>query len=325
MSQTVLVTGAAGFIGSNLVECLINLDYRVVGLDNFDDTYETKIKWNNIQQFGSNERFTLIQGDVRDRDLLHGLFSKYNFDSVIHLAAKAGVRSSLDRPLLYEEVNVQGTINLLEESRSASVGRFIFTSSSSVYGNSTQTPFKEDQPITTPMSPYAASKAAAELFCYTYHHLYELPLVIIRPFNIYGPRQRPGMAIPLFTRKINAGEEIHLFGDGSSTRDHTHVNDFLDGLLKALTYEGCRFDIFNLGYSRPIPLNYLVQLIEESLGKKATIKHLPIQPGDVPVTFADISKAQALLDYQPKIAIEQGIPQFVRWYLNSQPSESYVR
>ena len=325
MSQTVLVTGSAGFIGSHLVERLINLDYQVVGLDNFDDTYEPKIKRDNIQQLGSNERFTLIQGDIRDRDLLHGLFSKHAFDSVIHLAAKAGVRPSLDQPLLYDEVNIQGTINLLEESRLASVQRFIFTSSSSVYGNSTQTPFKEDQRIATPMSPYAASKAAAELFCYTYHHLYELPLVIIRPFNIYGPRQRPGMAIPLFTRKINAGEEIHFFGDGSSTRDHTHVNDFLDGLLKALTYKGCRFDIFNLAYSRPIPLNYLVQLIEESLGKKATIKYLPMQPGDVPVTFADISKAQTLLGYQPRITIEQGIPQFVRWYLNSRPSESYVR
>jgi len=325
MSQTVLVTGAAGFIGLNLVECLIKFNYRIVGLDNFDNSYEPQIKWDNIKQLGSNEYFTLIQGDIRDREFLHGLFSKHNFDYVIHLAAKAGVRPSLDQPLLYNEVNVHGTINLLEESRLASVQRFIFTSSSSVYGNSTQTPFKEDQQITTPMSPYAASKAAAELFCYTYHHLYELPVVIIRPFNIYGPRQRPGMAIPLFTRKINAGEEIHLFGDGSSTRDHTHVSDFLDGLMKALTYEGCQFEIFNLGNSRPISLNFLVQLIEESLGKKATIRHLPIQPGDVPVTFADISKAQAILDYQPKVAIEQGIPQFVRWYLNSQPSESHVR
>jgi len=325
MSQTVLVTGAAGFIGSNLVERLTNLDYRVVGLENFDDSYEPRVKWNNIQQFGSNERFTLIQGDVRDRDLLHGLFSKYAFDSVIHLAAKAGVRPSLDKPLLYEEVNVQGTVNLLEESRLTSVKRFVFTSSSSVYGNSTQIPFKEEQPIVTPMSPYAASKAAAELFCYTYHQLYELPVVIIRPFNIYGPRQRPEMAIPLFTRKIHAGEEIHLFGDGSSTRDHTYINDFLDGLMKALTYEGCRFDIFNLGYSRSIPLNHLVQLIEESLGKKATIKHLPVQPGEVPVTFADISKARTLLGYQPKIAIEQGIPLFVEWYLESQLKESYAR
>ena len=241
MSQTVLVTGAAGFIGSNLVERLINLDYRVVGLDYFDDTREPKIEWCNIQQPGSSERFTLIQGDIRDRELLRGLFSKYDFDRVVHLAAKAGVRPSLDQPLLYEEINVQGTINLLEESRLTSVKRFILSSSSSVYGNSTQMPLKEDQPIATPMSPYAASKAAAELFCHTYHHLYQLPIVIIRPFNIYGPRQRPEMAIPLFTRKIDTGEEIHLFGDGSSTRDHTHINDFLDGLIKALTYEGSQY------------------------------------------------------------------------------------
>ncbi|HEY40928.1 MAG TPA: NAD-dependent epimerase/dehydratase family protein [Dehalococcoidia bacterium] len=324
MSQTVLVTGAAGFIGSHVGERLLDLGYQVVGLDNFDDSYEPQIKRDNIQHLTSNEHYTLIEGDIRDRTLLHGLFTKYTFDNVIHLAAKAGVRPSIIQPQLYEEVNVQGTINLLEESRLTSVERFIFTSSSSVYGNSTRVPFKEDQQIATPMSPYAASKATAELYCYTYHHLYELPMVIIRPFNIYGPRQRPGMAIPLFTRKLNSGEEIQLFGDGSATRDHTHINDFLDGLLTALTYEGCQFDIFNLGNSRPISLDYLVQLIEESLGKKAKIKHLPVQPGDVPVTFADISKAQTILGYQPKIAIEQGIPLFIEWYRNSQPSESYI-
>jgi UDP-glucuronate 4-epimerase len=325
MSQTVLVTGAAGFIGSNLVGCLIDLGYRVVGLDNFDNSYEPQIKRDNIQHLSSNEHFTLIEGDIRGRDLLHSLFTKYSFDSVIHLAAKAGVRPSLDQPLLYSEANVHGTINLLEECRLASVQRFVFTSSSSVYGNNEQTPFKEEQPIATPVSPYAASKAAAELYCYTYHHLYELPVVIIRPFNIYGPRQRPGMVIPLFTRKIDAGEEIQFFGDGSATRDHTHISDFLNGLMKALTYKGCRFDIFNLGNSRPISLNYLVQLIEESLDKKAIIKHLPMQPGDVPVTFADISKAQTLLGYQPKITIEQGIPLFVEWYRNAQLSGNYAR
>jgi UDP-glucuronate 4-epimerase len=324
MSQTVLVTGAAGFIGSHVVERLLDLGYQVVGLDNFDDSYEPQIKRDNIQNLDSNDYFTLFEGDISDRALLHGLFTRYTFDNVIHLAAKAGVRPSIVQSQLYEEVNIQGTINLLEESRLTSIKRFIFTSSSSVYGNNTGVPFKEDQQIATPMSPYAASKAAAELYCYTYHHLYKLPMVIIRPFNIYGPRQRPTMAIHLFTKKINAGEEIHLFGDGSSTRDHTHINDFLDGLLKALTYKECQFDIFNLGNSRPVSLNHLVELIEESLGKKAIIKHLPIQPGDVPATFADISKAQTMLDYHPKITIEQGIPLFVKWYRKVQPSKSYI-
>jgi len=324
MSQTALVTGAAGFIGSHVVERLVELGYRVVGLDNFDDSYEPHIKWNNIQHLSTDERFIFQQGDIRDRALLHDLFSRHDFNSVIHLAAKAGVRPSIAEPQTYEEVNVQGTINLLEESRLASVQRFIFTSSSSVYGSNTQTPFTEDQRTATTMSPYAASKAAAELFCYTYHHLYELPVVIIRPFNIYGPRQRPGMAITLFTRKIDAGEEIDFFGDGSATRDHTHINDFVDGLMKSLTYENCRFDIFNLGNSRPVSLSYLVQLVEETLGKKAIIKRLPMQPGDVPATCADISKAKTVLGYQPRVTIEQGVRQFVEWYRSTQPSKSYA-
>lgn len=325
MSQTTLVTGAAGFIGSHLVERLIDLDYRVVGLDNFDDSYEPHIKWNNIQQLGTDELFILNQGDIRDRALLHDLFSKHAFNSVIHLAAKAGVRPSIAQPQLYEEVNVQGTINLLEESRLAPVQKFIFISSSSVFGDSTKIPFREDQRTGTPMSPYAASKAAAESFCRTYHHLYGLPTIILRPFTVYGPRQRPGMAIHLFTRKIDAGEEIHIFGDGSSKRDYTYVSDIVNGILKALTNKGCQFDIFNLGNSQPVSLNDLVHLIEESLGKKAIIKRLPMQPGDVPITAADISKAKTLLGYQPETTIEQGIRQFIEWYRSEQPSKSYVR
>jgi UDP-glucuronate 4-epimerase len=315
MSQnSVLVTGGAGFVGSHVGERLLRLGHQVVCLDNFDDFYAPDIKWNNIQSYLTNGHFTLVQGDIRDRGLLRRLFSNHVFGSVIHLAAKAGVRSSIDQPQLYQEVNVQGTINLLEECRAAAVEKFVFASSSSVYGVNAEVPFREDQRIDCPMSPYAASKAAAELFCHTYHHLYGLPIVILRLFTVYGPRQRPQMAIHLFTRMIDLGEEISIFGDGMSRRDYTSVSDIVDGILQALTWRGQDFEIFNLGNSRPVALEYLIHLIEDALGKRARTKRLPMQPGDVPITFAEISKAERLLGYQPKTRIEEDIPSFVQWY-----------
>jgi UDP-glucuronate 4-epimerase len=315
--KSVLVTGAAGFIGSHLVERLLLLGYRVVGLDNFDSFYEPAIKRRNIRSVEENTRYSLIQGDIRDTGLLARIFPENDIDLVAHLAARAGVRPSLQHPLLYQDVNIAGTINLLEASRTFGVRRLIFASSSSVYGLNTQAPFSEDAKTDYPTSPYAASKAAAELYCRTYSHLYGLPVSVLRLFTVYGPRQRPEMAIHLFTRMIESGKEISLFGDGTSERDYTYVSDIIDGMIAALTSEDKGFEVYNLGNSHPVGLEDLIRIIEEALGKKARIKRIPMQPGDVPLTYADISKSEAHLGYRPKVSIREGIGLFVRWYRES--------
>jgi len=317
MNSKVLVTGAAGFIGSHLVERLVSLGYEVVGLDNFDDFYPPAVKRENIRTLEAEEGFYMIEGDIRDTDLLTRIFSEHNISLVAHLAARAGVRASLQKPVLYQDVNIRGTINLLEASRTYGVKQFVFASSSSVYGLNTKVPFREDDKVDYPTSPYATSKAAAELFCRTYNHLYGLPVTVLRLFTVYGPRQRPEMAIHLFTRMIDSGEEIPVFGDGTSKRDYTYVSDIINGILQALASQNQGFEIFNLGDSHPIALEYLIHLLEEALGKKAKIKRLPMPPEDMIITFAEISKAQAALAYQPKISIEEGIPLFVRWYLTN--------
>ena len=314
MKETVLVTGAAGFIGSSLVERLCDSGYGVVGLDNFDDFYSPAVKWSNIRSVVEREEFTLVRGDIRDQALLARVFRENHIDQVVHLAARAGVRPSLKDPALYEEVNIFGTINVLEESRKSGVERITFASSSSVYGTNNCVPFKEDDKVAQPASPYAASKAAGELFCYTYNHLYHIPITALRFFTVYGPRQRPEMAIHMFTRMIDAGEEITVFGSEESQRDYTFIDDILDGIIGAMNYRHQGFHIFNLGDSRPVALGYLIQLIEKSLGKKARIKMAALQPGDVPVTFADISKAKHLLNYQPEVSIEAGVARFGEWY-----------
>lgn len=314
MSSKVLVTGAAGFIGSHLVELLLDLGYQIIGLDNFDDFYSPAIKRHNIRNLNGANDFLLEQGDIRDEPLLARIFKTNDIDTVVHLAARAGVRPSIKQPLLYQDINIGGTINLLEASRTCGVKQFIFASSSSVYGLSSSLPFKEDAKLEHPTSPYASSKAAAELFCYTYHHLYDLPVTVLRFFTVYGPRQRPEMAIHRFTRMIDSGEEISVFGDDNSKRDYTNISDIVNGISRALTAQNRGFEIFNLGNSHPISLEYLIQLIEAALGKKAKIKRLPMQPGDVPITFAEISKAKNRLDYQPKVTIEEGISLFVQWY-----------
>jgi UDP-glucuronate 4-epimerase len=317
MKNTVLITGVAGFIGSHLAERLLDKGYQIAGLDNFDDYYPPDIKRRNIHSVGAGDGFHLIEGDIRDVSLINRIFTDYNIGLVAHLAARAGVRPSLKQPILYQDVNIGGTINLLEASRTRGVGQFLFTSSSSVYGSSTSLPFSEDVKLDSPTSPYAASKLAAELFCHTYHHLYGLPVTVIRPFTVYGPRQRPEMAISLFTRQIDSGEEIYVFGDGTSKRDYTHVSDIVDGLMQALTSRNRDFEIFNLGDSRPIELISLIHIIEEALGKKAKIKYLPEQKGDMPVTCADISKAGKYLGYTPRVTIEEGIRRFTEWYRQS--------
>jgi UDP-glucuronate 4-epimerase len=314
VKQVVLVTGAAGFIGSHLAERLLCLGYRVVGLDNFDDFYPPAIKWNNISFLCKRDGFELQLGDIRDMSLLAGIFSRNKVDTVVHLAARAGVRPSLEHSLLYQDINVGGTINLLEASRTYEVKQFLFASSSSVYGLNTRAPFSEEAKVDYPASPYAASKAAAELFCRTYSHLYGLPVVALRLFTVYGPRQRPEMAIYRFTQMIERGQEVILFVDDAASRDFTYIDDIIAGFEAALTFQEKGFNIFNLGAGKSVDLRYLISLIEENLGKKARIKELGPQPGDVPMTLADISKARAILGYQPKIDIAEGITRFIRWY-----------
>ncbi len=282
MNQPVLVTGAAGFIGSHLVQKLIHSGYTVVGLDNFDDYYPITIKRSNTRVLAKEENFQLIEGDIRDSSLLSNIFSKNDFQSVMHLAARAGVRPSIEHPLLYQDVNVTGTLNLLQACRNANVGKFIFASSSSVYGINSASPFSEDANVNRPVSPYAASKASAELFCRTYNHLYNLPIVILRLFTVYGPRQRPEMAIHRFVKQIENDEEINIFGDGTSNRDYTYVEDIVDGFMAALHYQGPSFQIFNLGRGQTVNLSYLVKIIEKALNKKAKIKYAEPAPGDVP-------------------------------------------
>lgn len=308
-----LITGGAGFIGSHLCSSVLDRGDEVVCLDSFNDYYDPKIKEHNIRPLLEHPRFRLVRGDILDVATLERLFASENFDSIVHLAARAGVRPSISQPLLYEKVNVQGTLNLLELCRSHRISRFIFGSSSSVYGKNEKVPFHEDDPVDHPVSPYAATKKAGELICYTYHHLYKISISCLRFFTVYGPRQRPDMAIHKFTRLIDEGKPVPVFGDGSSQRDYTYIDDIIEGVVRALDRcDGYR--IYNLGESKTIELLGLIRLLEEHLDRKATIEHLPPQPGDVPITYADITRAQQELGYRPRYPIEKGIAEFVKWY-----------
>lgn len=311
--MTILVTGGAGFIGSHLVEKLLFQGEQVVVIDNFNDFYPPAYKRENISVAICNPRLTLYEADICNTALCREIFEKHHIEKVVHLAAYAGVRPSIERPLLYEEVNCKGTLNLLEISRIYKVKQFIFGSSSSVYGNNKKIPFSEDDPVNEPISPYAATKRAGELYCYNYHHLYKIPVVCLRFFTVYGPRQRPDLAIRKFTELIDQGQEIPMYGDGTTQRDYTFFSDIVDGVVSTLTKQ-FDFEIINLGNSTPIQLARLIELIEQELGKKAKIKKLPEQPGDVHRTYADIKKAERFLHYRPKVSIEQGIRLFVAWY-----------
>jgi UDP-glucuronate 4-epimerase len=322
--KSVLVTGIAGFIGSHLAEHLLNLGYRVIGLDNFDDFYDPAVKRENIKTLMGDERCQIITGDIRNAAQVADVFKNNNISMVAHLAARAGVRPSLQQPALYQGINVGGTINLLQLSHEFAVERFVFASSSSVYGLNNRVPFKENARIDCPASPYAASKAAGELFCRTYNNLYGLPVTVLRFFTVYGPRQRPEMAIHLFTRMIESDQTISVFGDGKSRRDYTYVGDIIDGIYRALIAPDRGFDIFNLGNSSPVALEYLIRLIEEALDKKAKLRYLPMQAGDMPTTFADISRAEAQLGFAPKTTIEEGVRLFVDWYRKSARSLASV-
>ncbi len=310
--MSILVTGGAGFIGSHLINKLLEDEHSVICLDNFDSYYDPHLKRKNIKHNLGKENFKLVEADVRDKKTLMKIFKENDIEKIVHLAAKVGVRPSIKEPMLYEDVNVRGTLNLLEVCTEFKVENFIFGSSSSVYGNTKKIPFSEDD-IPKPISPYGASKRSAELLCHVYSSLYGIPITCLRFFTVYGPRQRPDMAIHKFTRLISKGEKIEMYGDGSSKRDYTYIDDVVDGMLSALGKE-FNFEIFNLGNSQTVELRHLISLIEETLGKKAEIKQMPEQSGDVPITYADISKAEKLLDYKPQTKIEEGIEKFVKWY-----------
>jgi len=309
--MNVLVTGGAGFIGSHVVERLLGRGERVVVLDDFNDFYDPAVKRRNAAAFASRAR--VVEADIVDAAKLRETFQQGRFDTVVHLAARAGVRPSLAQPELYTRVNIVGTQNLLELAREFRVPKFIFGSSSSVYGVNEKVPFAEADPIFHPISPYAATKLAGEALCHVYHHLYGIDIACLRFFTVYGPRQRPDLAIHKFTRAIAAGKPIEIFGDGSTARDYTYVDDILQGVFAALDRQ-LGYSIINLGESRTVKLLELVGLIEKALGKKAGVRSLPPQPGDVPITFADISKAKRLLDYRPQVGIEEGIARFVDWF-----------
>ena len=309
--MNVLVTGGAGFIGSHTVEALLRRGHRVTVVDDFNDFYDPSVKRRNAMVFRGQAE--LVEADIRDTARLKDVFARGRFETVIHLAARAGVRPSLAQPQLYTEVNVLGTQHLLELARTFGVRKFIFASSSSVYGVNQKLPFSENDPIFKPISPYAATKLAGEGLCHVYHHLYGLDMVCLRFFTVYGPRQRPDLAICKFTRAITDGKPIELFGDGSAQRDYTYIDDILQGIM-ACVERTLGFELINLGESQTTPLRDLVALIERAVGRKAVIQTLPLQPGDVPVTFADISKARRLLGYNPQVKIEDGIPRFVEWF-----------
>jgi UDP-glucuronate 4-epimerase len=311
----ILITGGAGFIGSHLVERLLADGHNVVILDDFNDYYDPKIKRANIAAVSKDVRVHDV--DLRDAQKVASVFRNEKFDAIFHLAARAGVRPSIQQPQLYYDTNVAGTLHLLEGARTSGVERFIFASSSSVYGAAKTVPFSEEEHLTQTLSPYAATKIAGEFLCSTYSHLYKMRIVALRYFTVYGGRQRPDLAIHQFTRKINAGEPIDQFGDGTTRRDYTYIDDILQGTLAALKYGGPPFDVFNLGESDTIQLKDLIAAIEKTLGKKAKINRLPEQPGDMPLTCADISKARKLLGYNPKTKFEDGLPKFVDWFLKS--------
>ena len=313
--KNILITGGAGFIGSHLVDRLLSEGgWKVSVVDDFNDFYDPAIKRANLSVHEANPNYHLFEADLRDRPALESVFSKNEFGCIVHLAARAGVRPSLDQPQLYAETNINGTLNLLELARKHGIRQFVFGSSSSVYGINAKVPFSEDDPIRQPISPYAATKAAGELICHTYTHLYGIRCVCLRFFTVYGPRQRPDLAIHKFARLLSEGKSIPVFGDGSTRRDYTYIEDILAGVRAAIDYTASEYEVINLGESRTVELRELISLLEKELGVEARIDRQPLQPGDVPQTYADISKARNLLGYNPKTQIEDGIQRFVEWF-----------
>lgn len=315
VKKNILITGGAGFIGSHLVDRLLaEGGWEVTVVDDFNDFYSPDIKRANVAEHLSGPNYRLVDADIRDGDKLRKVFDEGEFDCIVHLAARAGVRPSLSQPKLYNETNINGTLNLLELARDFEVKQFVFGSSSSVYGINATVPFAEDDRIHQPISPYASTKAAGELMCHTYSHLFNIRTVCLRFFTVYGARQRPDLAIHKFSRLIADGKPIQMFGDGTTRRDYTYIDDIIQGVCAAIDYKDSMHEVFNLGESETTELNRLIELLEGSLNMRAEIDRQPMQPGDVPVTFADISKAKKLLNYNPQTKIEEGIPKFVEWF-----------
>ena len=311
--RTILITGGAGFIGSHLAERQLELGRRVVVLDNFDPYYEPEVKRRNIVTALGHASYRLVEGDIRNSELLDELFAEARFDAVVHLAARAGVRPSIVDPVLYTSVNLDGTTRLLEACRKHEVERFIFGSSSSVYGNNDKVPFAEDDPVDHPISPYAATKKAGEVLCHAHHHLFGIKVACLRFFTVYGPRQRPEMAIHKFTRMLAAGQPVPRFGDGSSARDYTFVADIVEGICRSI--ERCRgYHVWNLGGSRTVTLSQLLEKIAAGLNVPLLVDEQPQQPGDVDRTWADVGRANSELDWQPELDIDEGLRRFLDWF-----------
>ena len=311
-----LVTGAAGFIGSHLSERLLRDGWTVTGVDNFDAFYDPRVKRANIAGCLANPNFRLMEADIRDAGAMDKALGD-GTDVIVHLAARAGVRPSIAEPVLYMDVNLNGTVTLLEIARQRHIGRFIFASSSSVYGNNEKVPFSEEDNVDFPISPYAATKKAGELICHTYHHLYGIAITCLRFFTVYGPRQRPDLAIHKFARLIEEGKPLPVFGDGTMMRDFTYIDDILSGIVAAI--DRCTdYQIYNLGESQPISVTDLITELENALGKKAIRKFLPTQPGDVERTYADVTKAEIQLGYKPSTPIQTGLARFVAWLRQSE-------
>jgi UDP-glucuronate 4-epimerase len=324
--KNILVTGGAGFIGSHLVDRLLaEGEWQVSVVDDFNDFYDPAIKRENTSRHRKKPNYRLFETDIRDKQALEKVFEASRFQCIVHLAARAGVRPSLEQPLLYAETNINGTMNLLELARQQGVRQFVFGSSSSVYGINAKVPFSEDHPIRQPISPYAATKAAGELLCHTYTHLYGMRSICLRFFTVYGPRQRPDLAIHKFARLISEGKPIPVFGDGTTRRDYTFIDDIIAGVRAAIDYDGSEYEVINLGESRTVELRELISLLEKELAATAKIDRQPLQPGDVPQTFADITQASRLLAYNPQTQIEEGIAKFVAWFREAKGSPFGVR
>ena len=312
----ILITGGAGFIGTNLTKALLEKDNKIFCIDNLNDYYSPEIKEKNIEQFKDNSNYQFQKIDIENLDDLKAIFAENDFDVIIHLAARAGVRASIENPSNYIQTNIHGTLNLLECIKDKDIKKFIFASSSSVYGNIKETPFKETMDINAPVSPYAATKLSTEAICYTYHHLYKIKMVGLRFFTVYGPHNRPDMAAYKFTDAIINDQTIEMYGDGNTSRDYTYVDDIVLGIIKSIDLEN-NFEIINLGNSSPIKLKDFINTFEEIIGKKATIINKPIPAGDVMQTYADISKAKELLNWEPKTSLKEGLSKLIEWYKNN--------
>ena len=319
--STYFITGGAGFIGSTLSEKLIEKGNKVVAIDNFCDFYDPKIKENNVKELVLNPNFKLYRADIRDREAVRKIFDENKIDVVMNLAAMAGVRPSIENPCLYQEVNCLGLQNILEEMKLHNVKNGVLASSSSVYGNCKEVPFREDMIVDYAISPYAATKKANEVMAHVYHKLYDMNIIMLRFFTVYGPKQRPDLAINKFTRLMLEGKEIPMFGDGTTSRDYTYVDDIVDGIIKSCEYTLKNknvYEILNIGNSSPTSLKEMINVIGKTLGVEPKIKQLPMQPGDVDRTYANISKAKKLIGYSPKTSFEEGIKKFVEWYKNTE-------